>query len=118
MRDAFAEDLVAGLTDCAGRTPDDPMAHLAADLLVATFSVAVVQAHHDARRAGDTERAQALFMATIDRGASALEAALAGTFYAGPAPGEGSSSTSPFRAENGCCRTMSRGQLAVVSQTN
>ena len=85
MRDEFAEDLVAGLTDCAGRTPDDPMAHLAADLLVATFSVAFVQAHRDYRRAGDTERAQALFMATIDRGASALEAALAGTPYAGPA---------------------------------
>ena len=86
MRDEFAGDLAAGLADCAGRAPDDPMAHLAAGLLVSTFSVAFVQAHRDYRRTGDAERAKALFLATIDRGASALETALAGSPYARPAP--------------------------------
>ena len=82
IRDELAEVLTAALAECAGREPADPAAHLAAGLLLATWSVALIQAHRAFREGRDTEEAKAAFLALVDQGTIGLKAAMAGTPYA------------------------------------
>ena len=82
IRDEIAHVVATALSDCVGRPPDDPAAQLAASLLLATWSVAFLQAHRSFRERRDTEEAQATFLAFVDKGALGLRAALAGTPYA------------------------------------
>ena len=74
--------MTAALSECVGRDPADPDAHLAADLLVATWAVAFIQAHRTFRQGLGEEGAKAVFLATIDKGSVGLKAAMAGTPYA------------------------------------
>ena len=82
IRDEIAQLVAAALSECVGRPPDDPAAQLAAGLLLATWSVAFLQAHASFRQRRDTEEAKATFLAFVDKGALGLQAALAGTPYA------------------------------------
>ena len=70
------------LSECAGREPADPDAQLAAGMLLATWTVAFLQAHRIFRQRRDTEEAKAAFLAVVDQGTIGLEAAMAGTPYA------------------------------------
>lgn len=81
IRDEFAQLVAVELSACAGRTADDPDAQLAANLLLASWTVAFIQAHRTFRQSGDTPLAQAAFLAVVDKGAKGLQAALAGTPY-------------------------------------
>ena len=80
--DEIAQVVTAALCECAGRDRSDPDAHLAASLLLATWTVAFLQAHRSFRRGRDTDGAKAVFLAIVDQGAIGLKAALAGTPYA------------------------------------
>ena len=62
--------------------PGDPDAHLAAGLLLATWSVAFIQAHRTFRQSRDAEKAKAVFLALVDQGTIGLKTAMAGTPYA------------------------------------
>ena len=82
IRDELAQVVTLALSECAGREPADPVAQLAASLLLATWTVALVQAHRTFRQSRDTEEAKAIFLGTVDMGTIGLKAALAGTPYA------------------------------------
>ena len=82
IRDEIARVVTSALTESTGRDPDDPAAHLAADLLLATWSVAFIQGHRTFRRSRKTEAANAAFLAMVDMGTIGLNAAMAGTPYA------------------------------------
>jgi AcrR family transcriptional regulator len=82
IRDEIAQLLTVALSECVGRKPTDPDAHLAAVLLLATWTVALIQAHQAFREKRDTKKAKAAFLAIVDRGTIGLKAAMAGTPYA------------------------------------
>jgi len=82
IRDELAQVVTVALSQCAGRDPTDPDARLAADLLLATWTVAFIQAHRIFRRTRDAAQAKAAFLAIVDKGAMGLNAAMAGTPYA------------------------------------
>jgi hypothetical protein len=48
---------------------------------LATWTVALVQAHGTFRKSRDTEEAKAVFLAIVDKGTIGLKAAMAGTPY-------------------------------------
>lgn len=82
IRDELAQAVTVALSECAGREPADADAHLAAGLLLATWTVAFIQAHQNFRQSRDTEEAKATFLAMVDKGTVGLKAAMAGTPYA------------------------------------
>ena len=82
IRDEIAQVVAVALSECAGRDPGDPAAHMAAGLLLATWSVALIQAHRTFGQSRDAEEAKALFLAFVDKGTIGAKAALAGTPYA------------------------------------
>jgi AcrR family transcriptional regulator len=82
IRDELAQVVTVALSECVGREPSDPDAHLAAGLLLATWTVAFIQAHQSFRQQRDTKKAEAAFLAMIDKGTIGLKAAMAGTPYA------------------------------------
>jgi AcrR family transcriptional regulator len=82
IRDEFAQLLTVELAACVGQKPSDPNAQLAAGLLVATWSVALVEAHRSFRRNRNARTAKTAFLALIDQGVLGLKAALARTPYA------------------------------------
>ena len=82
IRDELAQVVRVALCECVGREPTDPDAHLAADLLLATWTVGLIQAHGIFRQRRDTEEAKAAFLAIVDKGTIGLKAAMAGTPYA------------------------------------
>ena len=82
IRDEFAQVVAVALSECVGREPTDPVAHLAAGLLLATWTVALVEAHRTFRQSRDTKKANAAFLAIVDKGTIGLKVAMAGTPYA------------------------------------
>jgi AcrR family transcriptional regulator len=82
IRDELAQVATVALSECVGREPADPDAHLAAGLLLATWTVAFIQAHRTFRQSRDAEEAKAAFLAIVDKGTLGLKAAMAGTPYA------------------------------------
>ena len=86
IRDELAVLVRLALAEGAGRPANDPQAHLAAALLLATWTVAFIEGHRGFRGDGDGAAADRIFLAMIDRGALAVEAALAGSPYVEPAP--------------------------------
>jgi len=81
IRDELAQVVTVALAECAGREPDDPAAHMAANFLLATWTVAFIQAHRTFARTRDAEKAKATFLALVDKGTIGLNAAMAGTPY-------------------------------------
>jgi AcrR family transcriptional regulator len=82
IRDELAQVVTVALSECAGREPTDPDARLAGALLLATWTVAFIQAHRTFRQTQNTEEANAAFLAIVDKGTIGLEAAMEGTPYA------------------------------------
>ncbi|SDT53309.1 TetR/AcrR family transcriptional regulator [Bradyrhizobium canariense] len=82
IRDELAQFVMVALAESVEREPTDPDAHLAANLLLATWTVAFIRAHRAYRESQDAEKAKSVFLALIDRGTSGLEAAMVGTPYA------------------------------------
>ena len=81
IRDEIAQVVAVALAECAGREAADPDAHLAASLLSATWTAALVQAHLTFRQRQDARKAKAVFLAIVDKGTIGLKAAMAGTLY-------------------------------------
>lgn len=81
IRDEFTHIVAVALSEGAGREPTDPDALLAAGLLLATWTVALIQAHRTYRRTRNAEKAKAAFLAIVDKGTLGLKAAMAGTPY-------------------------------------
>jgi AcrR family transcriptional regulator len=81
IRDELAHVVTLALAECVEQEPGDPDAELAAALLLATWTVAFIQAHRSFRLSRNSEEAKAIFLANIDKGTSGLKAALAGTPY-------------------------------------
>jgi hypothetical protein len=82
IRDELAQVVTTALADSVGRDPTEPAAHLAASLLLATWTVAFIQARRTFRDTRETKAANAAFLAIVDMGTIGLTAALAGTPYA------------------------------------
>ena len=82
IRDELAQVVTVALSESVGREPVDLDARLAAGVLLATWTVAFVEAHRTFRQSRDTEQATAAFLALIDKGTIGLKAAMAGTPYA------------------------------------
>ena len=81
IRDELAQVVATALTDSTGRDAHDPQARLAASLLLATWSTALIEAHRHFRQHGDTQLAKTCFLSLVDQGHVGLKAALAGTPY-------------------------------------
>ena len=82
IRDEIAQVVTVALAESAGREPTNPVAQLAAGLLLATWTVALMQAHRTFRQRRGTAKAKATFLAIVDQGAIGIKAAMAGTPYA------------------------------------
>ena len=82
IRDELAHVVTQALTESTGRDTNDPLANLAANLLLATWSTALIEAHRAFRQHGDARQAKAGFFALVDQGHTGLNAAMAGTPYA------------------------------------
>jgi AcrR family transcriptional regulator len=82
IRDELAQAVTVALSECAGREPADPDARLAASMLLATWTVAFIEAHQTFREKRNTEEANAVFLAIVDKGTIGLNAAMADTPYA------------------------------------
>ncbi len=82
IRDEIAQVVAVALSEGAGRELTNPDADLAANLLLATWTVAFIQAHRTFRQKRNTKKAKAIFLAIVDRGTVGIKAAMAGTPYA------------------------------------
>ncbi|MDR0480319.1 MAG: TetR/AcrR family transcriptional regulator [Gallionellaceae bacterium] len=82
MRDELARVVAAALAESAGREAEDTDARLAANLLLATWSVALIRAHGLFRKNRNAEEARAAFLVVVDQGSIGVTAAMAGTPYA------------------------------------
>ena len=82
IRDELAHAVTEALSESAGREPTDPHAQLAAGLLLATWTVAFIEAHRTFRQTQDAGEAKAVFLALVDRGSLGVKATMAGTPYA------------------------------------
>jgi hypothetical protein len=82
IRDELAQVVTAALCKRVEREPTDVAAVLAADLLLATWTVAFIQAHRIFRETRSKKRAETAFLAIVDSGTLGVKAAAAGTPYA------------------------------------
>jgi AcrR family transcriptional regulator len=82
IRDELAQAVTVALSECGGREPADPDARLAAGVLLATWTVAFIEAHRTFREKQNAEEAKAAFLAIVDKGTLGLKTAMAGTPYA------------------------------------
>ena len=77
----FEIKLAGLLANSVQRPSNDPEAHLAAALLVATWSVAFAEAYETAIRDDDEVAAGRLFLCLVDQGVAAVSSAMAETAY-------------------------------------
>jgi hypothetical protein len=82
MRDDFTRGLAIVLAETAHRPAGDPLAHLAAGLIVSTWAVAFSEAQTVFDRTSDAAEAKRCFLWVIDRGTAGAAAALKDTAYA------------------------------------
>jgi AcrR family transcriptional regulator len=81
IRDELAQGVAAALCECVGQEPTDVAAQLAADLLLATWTVAFLHGHRIFRQSRNTQKAEAAFLAVVESGTLGVHAAMAGTPY-------------------------------------
>ena len=79
IRDELTDTLTVALAKSLERSLADPIVSLAASLLVATWSVAYLEAHRAFHAEQNLEEANRAFLALIDRGTKAAQSALEGT---------------------------------------
>ncbi|MFZ6679213.1 TetR/AcrR family transcriptional regulator [Undibacterium sp. Tian12W] len=82
IRDEIAQVVAEAMALSVKREAGDTDAILAANLLLATWTVALIQAHQSFRQKQDAAEAKAVFLAIVDKGSAGIKAALAGTVYA------------------------------------
>jgi len=82
IRDELAQVVAEALCKCVGREPADVAAQLAANLLLATWTVAFLHGHRTFRQSQNTQKAEAAFLAVVDSGTLGVKGAMAGTPYA------------------------------------
>ena len=82
IRDELAQVVATAMAESVGRELTDPDTRLAAATLLATWAVALLQAHLTFRDTRDTAKANAAFLATVDKGSVGLKAAMVRTPYA------------------------------------
>ena len=82
IRDELTDVLAVALTSSLKRVHPDPIAGLAASLLVATWVLALMEAHRSFQQNQDEGEANVCFLSLIDRGTKGVKAALEGTPYA------------------------------------
>lgn len=82
MRDDFIRALATLLAETSNQPVGDPNAHLAAGLVISTWSVAFSEAQKLFDRTRDAGEAKHCFLAIVDRGIAGAAAALAETAYA------------------------------------
>ncbi|HEY1742557.1 MAG TPA: TetR/AcrR family transcriptional regulator [Granulicella sp.] len=81
IRDELTDTLTVALAESVKRPLPDPIARLAASLLVATWAVALLEAHRMFQQDHDVEKANTAFLDLVDRGANGVRSALKGTPY-------------------------------------
>jgi AcrR family transcriptional regulator len=81
IRDELTDMLTVALAKSMKRQLPDPVASLAASLLVATWAVALVEAHRVFQQDHDLEKANTAFLGLIDRGTKGVKSALEGSPY-------------------------------------
>ena len=81
IRDELTDMLAVGLAEAVDRPTPDPIASLAASLLVTTWTVALLEAYRAFQQDQDVTKANAAFLGLIDRGAKGVQSALEGTPY-------------------------------------
>ncbi|TGQ12410.1 MULTISPECIES: TetR/AcrR family transcriptional regulator [unclassified Mesorhizobium] len=81
IRDDLADLVAAALAEAVGRDAADPDARLAASLLLAAWTVAFLEAHRTFRETRSRKEADNAFLTLVDKGATGLKAAMAGTPY-------------------------------------
>lgn len=79
IRDELTQEIAEALARSAHSHQDDPVAHLVAGILMATWAAAFVEGHRVFRRTRKTEAAQAAFLAIVERGAIGIRAAVKDT---------------------------------------
>lgn len=79
IRDELTSIVQEGVALAAGRDQDDPDAHLAASLLVATWAAGFIQAHRAYQQNQDGQEAQRVFLDVIDRGTHGVRTTMADT---------------------------------------
>jgi len=82
IRDELASFVAEMLGESAGDGEHDAERRLAASMILTTWTNAFIEAHATFRRTGQTDQANATFLAIIDRGSRGVTAAMAGTPYA------------------------------------
>lgn len=82
IRDELTQLMTVALSESVGRDPTDPDAQLAAGLLLATWTVAIIGAHRAFRETQSAKAASDTFLVAIEKGTNGLKAAMAGTPYA------------------------------------
>jgi AcrR family transcriptional regulator len=81
IRDELTDMLTVALLKGAARRQPDPSANLAASLLVATWEVALLEAHRIFHQSRDIKKANKAFLAIVDQGTRGLKAAVEGSPY-------------------------------------
>jgi AcrR family transcriptional regulator len=81
IRDELTDTLTVALARSVKRRLPDPVASLAASLLVATWAVSLVEAHRVFQQGHDVKKANTAFLDLIDRGTNGVRSALKGTPY-------------------------------------
>ena len=81
IRDELTDTLTDALAESVDRPLPDPVAALAASLLVATWTVALLEAHRAFQQHQDVGKANLAFLELIDRGTRGVQSALEGTPY-------------------------------------
>jgi len=79
IRDELAQVVTAAISESVGRDPADLAARFAGAVLLATWTVALIQGHHIFRERRDGAESKTAFLAIIDKGSIGLKAA--GTPY-------------------------------------
>jgi hypothetical protein len=82
IRDEILHVVAEALFESVDRERADPDAHLAASLLLATWTAALIRAHRTFGETRDVNEAQVAFLTTVDQGTIGVKAAMAGTPYA------------------------------------
>lgn len=82
IRDELTDVLAVAMARSVKRTAPDPLAGLAASLLVATWALALMEAHRSFQQNQDEGKANASFLSLMDRGTKGVKAAVEGTPYA------------------------------------
>jgi AcrR family transcriptional regulator len=82
IRDEILHVVAEALSESVDRERADSDAHLAASLLLATWTAALIRAHRTFGETRDANEAQSAFLRTVDQGTIGVKAAMAGTPYA------------------------------------